>query len=146
MLESDLMKRILVLVLFSFLLAPAPWGIALNHQTKECAGYWAGDEYVSYKLPEGWQAYYPGDGAQITTEVGACKWSDVDWDRRAEDCCRELGYTFVSANIGERQGFTLFSWMIVGATIAACLLALLILAGVILVFVRLRAKHRATPQ
>jgi len=146
-LESGQMKRLLALIFYSLLLAPAPWGIALNHGTKECAGYWAGDEYRSYKLPEGWQAYYPDGGARISTEIGSCSWSDVDWDRRVENCCQELGYTFVSTNIGEKHGgYTIFSWLIFGATAATCLFPLFILAGVILVFVRLRAKRRTAPQ
>lgn len=137
------MKKALALVIFSILLAPAPWGIALNFQTKECAGYWGGDEYLAYRLPEGWQAYYP-DGDVITTEIGTCTWSGVGFESRAENCCRELGYSFVSTNIGEKHGgYTIFSWLIFGATAATCLFPLLILAVVILVLVRMRAKRKA---
>jgi len=53
------MNNLIVIILLSILLAPAPWGIALNHETKECAGYWGGDEYKGYPLPAGWTAYYP---------------------------------------------------------------------------------------
>ncbi|MFA5985928.1 MAG: hypothetical protein WC819_01095 [Parcubacteria group bacterium] len=84
--------------------APAPWGLALNMETKECAGYWAGDEFVAYHLPEGWKAYYPTYDADsnslwstITTDAGECAFQM----RKEEACCMELGYAFVSRNIGE---------------------------------------------
>jgi hypothetical protein len=138
------MKKLLLLFFISFLLAPAPWGIALNHQTKECAGFWAGDEYVSYKLPEGWQAYYPGNANLISTEIGSCQWSDADWDSRVEKCCQELGYAYVSSNIGERHaGFTMFSVPILCAALAACLLVLLVCTGVV-VLVRISARRRGS--
>jgi len=88
--------------------APAPWGLALNHETKECAGFWAGDEFTGYGLPEGWKAYYPiyesGAGGRnlwgkIQTEAGECGFQM----RKEEACCMELGYRFVSDNIGKGQ-------------------------------------------
>ena len=138
------MKKLLLLFFISFLLAPAPWGIALNHQTKECAGYWAGDEYVSYRLPEGWQAYYPDNANLISTETGSCQWDYADREKQEENCCRELGYTFISTNIGERHaGFTMFSVPILCAALAACLLVLLVIAVVMLV--RVSARRRTLP-
>lgn len=85
--------------------APAPWGIAINTESKECAGYWAGDEFVDYKLPEGWKANYP------TSDPGNNLWDIVRTDagdcsfqiRKEEACCMELGYAFVSDNIGKGQ-------------------------------------------
>jgi len=88
--------------------APAPWGLALNYETKECAGFWAGDEFTGYGLPEGWKAYYPTheSGAEgknlwrkIQTEAGECSFQM----RNEEACCMELGYRFVSDNIGKGQ-------------------------------------------
>lgn len=83
--------------------APAPWGIALNHQTKECAGFWPGDEFVAYHLPDGWQAYFPhydpGTGVTtLVTELGSC-----DFKRKGDEakCCGQLGYNYVSDNIGK---------------------------------------------
>jgi hypothetical protein len=98
------MKKIPLLALFVFAglvaAAPAPWGIALNHETKECGGYWGGDEYVSYRLPDGWREYRPTygqNGSKVETEVGTCDFQM----RKEEDCCRQLGYRFVAANVGE---------------------------------------------
>jgi hypothetical protein len=108
------MKKIFfisIFVLFASALtaeaAPAPWGLALNHETKECAGYWAGDEFVAYGLPEGWKAYYPAydssssaeQWGKIKTEVGECNFQI----QKEEACCAELGYKYVSDNIGKGQ-------------------------------------------
>lgn len=84
--------------------APARWGLATNTDTRECAGYWAGDEFVSYGLPEGWKAYYPtysagSDWGTIRTDIGECGFQI----RKEEACCMELGYAFVSDNIGKDQ-------------------------------------------
>jgi hypothetical protein len=81
--------------------APAPWGIALNHETKECGGYWPGDEYVDYRLPGGWKEYRPksyGINSSIETESGTCSFKIGD----EEKCCQELGYKYVGRNIGKR--------------------------------------------
>ena len=85
--------------------APAPWGLAINTETKECAGYWGGDEFVDYKLPDGWKAYYPTSDPEhnlwsiIKTDAGDCSFQI----QKEEACCMELGYTFVSDNIGKGQ-------------------------------------------
>ncbi len=47
-----------------------PWGIALNHETQECGGFWAGDEYGGSTLPPGWTAYYPDNQGIIETDIG----------------------------------------------------------------------------
>ena len=84
--------------------APAPWGLALNHETKECAGYWAGDEFSYYELPDGWEAYYPSlPNNSIEIETGQCNFRY----REYEGCCNQLGYTYVSENIGELRNLTL---------------------------------------
>lgn len=86
--------------------APGPRGLAINTQTKECAGYWPGDEFIGYSLPEGWKAYYPTYSAsdnsnwkKIQTEAGECSFQV----QKEEACCMELGYAFVSRNIGKDQ-------------------------------------------
>ena len=96
--------KIVIGLLFSLNLlfvnaAPEPWGIALNHKTKECAGFWAGDEFTYYGLQEGWQDYYEDyeSGYRIIkTDIGECNFSLED----EEVCCNELNYTFISDNIG----------------------------------------------
>ena len=84
--------------------APGPWGLAINTQTKECAGYWPGDEFIGYSLPAGWKAYYPihdpsSSWGKIQTEIGECSFQM----QKEEACCMELGYAFVSRNIGKDQ-------------------------------------------
>lgn len=80
--------------------APAPWGIAINENTEECAAYWGGDEFNAYALPEDWTDYYPDfteDQPTIETPVGTCNW----YEDTEEECCEEIGYKYVSDNIGE---------------------------------------------
>ncbi|MCX6763013.1 MAG: hypothetical protein NT093_04530 [Candidatus Moranbacteria bacterium] len=84
--------------------APGPWGIALNMETKECAGFWPGDEFVAYHLPDGWKSYFPKYDPEtkktsLVTEIGECDFKI----REEEKCCQELGYKFVSDNIGKDQ-------------------------------------------
>ncbi len=84
------------------LAAPAPSGIAINPQTKECGGYWAGDEDVRYALPPGWKDYYPDyakDPDRIVTEYGTCVFDQL----REQSCCEALGLTFVG-EVGQKQG------------------------------------------
>ena len=80
--------------------APAMWGIAVNNETKQCAGYWSGDEFTQYDLPNGWSSYYPNYENEnlVETEVGACTFTNQN---DAEACCNQLDYTYVSNNIGE---------------------------------------------
>ena len=101
-------SAIIILSAQTVVAAPAPWGMALNMETEECAGYWGGDEFVAYALPEGWKAYYPtyekaegGEGpwSTVKTDVGNCSFQI----RKEEACCMELGYAYVSDNIGKGQ-------------------------------------------
>jgi hypothetical protein len=84
--------------------APSPWGIALNTETKECAGFWPGDEFVAYHLPDGWKSYFPKYDTEtkknsLVTEIGECDFKI----REEEKCCQQLGYKFVNDNIGKDQ-------------------------------------------
>ena len=105
-------KLILALIIFSAAIfgfsfakaAPAPWGMALNTETKECAGFWPGDEFVGYHLPDGWKSYFPKydpdtQKTSLVTEIGECDFKMQE----EEKCCQELGYKFVSDNIGKGQ-------------------------------------------
>lgn len=75
--------------------APARWGIAIHPQEKTCSGYWAGDEFKIYKLPEGWNAYYSnaheGKVPLIKTEFGTCRFESTD----GKNCCLEMGLKYV---------------------------------------------------
>ena len=113
------MKKLTALVCVGFLLAPWPPGVALNHETRECGSYMRGDEYGGRKLPAGWEAHYAGD-PEIHTETGSCSFSGD-----AEDCCEELGYTYVGS-VGD------FSWspLMIGILIYVAIVALAVLSAV----------------
>jgi len=137
--------------------APAPWGLAINTETKECAGFWPGDEFVAYRLPEGWKAYYPQRNSEnslwdiVETDAGKCSFQI----RKEEACCMELGYKFVSDNIGkgqktvlrdreefenaleQKRGNSSGSWIV--------LVSLLTLAGAVFLITLLRRKKKTGP-
>ena len=145
--------RLLVLAAwFWFLLAPLPHGIALNHETRECGGFWGGDEYGGYRLPEGWVDYYPRLG-RIETEVGSCSFPDTTGYEPAgqgreavvEACCLELGYTYVGTPVGESFA-TPLKWrstLLVAVPACICLALLLLAVGV--VFLLWRRSREAAP-
>ena len=95
------MKKLIILIIFWIFFAPSPPGIALNHGTKECGDYRGGDEFGTYILPAEWEIYYPRNDGLIQTEIGSCQWSG---NRATENCCQQLGYTYVPGNIGEERG------------------------------------------
>jgi len=127
------MKKFAVSIILCLLFAPAPWGIALNHTTKQCAGFWGGDEYYRTALPAGWKAYYPDRNNIIQTEIGYCQWEASNWNQRAEHCCQQLGYTFVGSHIG-KDSPTFFT-IIIFAILAVVVLGVLAIVGGIVVLV-----------
>ena len=129
------MKKLIPLLCLSLSLAPAPWGIALNHETQECGGFWAGDEYGGSELPPGWTAYYPDNQGIIETEIGSCTFgSGPSGD--AESCCQELGYPYAGANIGDARVSPLMV-LILGALACAGLAVLLVAGFIVLAVVSL---------
>jgi len=130
------MKKLAIAVVLCLLFAPAPWGIALNYTTKQCAGYWAGDEWHRIALPAGWKAYYPDRNNIIQTEIGSCQWEVSNWDQRAENCCRQLGYTCVSSHIG-KDSPTFFTVVIIIVLLAVALGVLAIVGGIVALLVGL---------
>ena len=92
---------IFLLLAFSVSAAPMPWGIALNENTDECAGYWGGDEFGFNPLPEGWIAIYPwSDNWSKISSVEECNLRGKDTAVYSKICCEKLGYQYVSENIG----------------------------------------------
>lgn len=56
------------------LAAPAPWGIAINSNLKQCENYWAGDEFGTFPLKEGFESFYPESAYRVfDTSLGKCK-------------------------------------------------------------------------
>jgi hypothetical protein len=125
------MKKLIALVIFAVILAPAPWGIAINTQTQQCAAFWGGDEYAVYQLPEGWQDYYPDKDDLIHTPIGTCTWEEDDWDGRAEKCCVELGYTYTGEKLGETRPGGLIFLMLTGLCLVTGVLGLLCVGGLV---------------
>lgn len=128
------MNRLLAVALLSLLLAPARWGIALNHTDKTCGGYWGGDEYSTYRLPAGWTAYYPDANDAIHTEAGVCQWNRADYKQGAVDCCRALGYAYTANNVGVSvpTGFSVLAVGVVAFVIFLAALGLGALAALVL--------------
>jgi hypothetical protein len=134
------MKTVMILAYLIMFIAPAPWGIVLNSQTKECGEYWGGDEYFSYALSDRWKEYYPDNEGLVHTEVGSCNYYEG-----AENCCRQLGYTYIPGNIGEERGYKVPSLY---AIILFCFqiwpLYLLLLAIIIVIYFDKRKKKSQT--
>jgi hypothetical protein len=139
------MKRLMLFFGLIALFAPMPWGLALNHSTEECGGFWGGDEYGSFSLPEGWDVYYPDTDNLIHTPVGSCTFYASRHYEAAESCCDELPYTYVSGNIGEPNPSPLLA-LLAGSVVLVLLviiavvfvIALLIIAIIIIVRKRRR--------
>lgn len=132
--------------------APMPWGIALNEETQECAGFWGGDEFVYYSLPDGWQEYYPDYSSEDEDEWFIIRTEADECDFEAEDeqaCCEELGYTYVSENIGDLSGYdydlinatrgyndddsTSWTWLFIALGIGLVILIVIIIVIVLVV-------------
>jgi hypothetical protein len=127
-----MMKTLLAVVCFSVLLAPAPWGIALNHETQECGGYWAGDEYGSSELPPGWVDFYPDFEGTIETDIGSCSFGRGP-SGDAESCCQELGYTYAGPSIGKASISPLMGFFL--GSFACAGLAILLVIGLVIALV-----------
>ena len=147
------MRRILLILLAASFVsaAPAPWGIALNPTAHQCAGYWPGDEYVSYTLPPGWVAYRPTyvtGGSLIATPEGNCTFRNG----REEDCCRQIGYDFAGRNIGQKEDGvrSLFNSpasflpqaILLLTGVALIIVATLIFAVIVFLFLRWRRRRK----
>ena len=128
------MKKLLVLIFMAVILAPMPWGIAINPGTGQCTGYWGGDEYFSYDLPQGWEAYYP-EGGKIETPYGSCTW-DTAMGEREKNCCQQLGLPYLDQELGSRH-LTGYTWVILGMLCCGGLLALGIIVLLIFGVIRL---------
>jgi len=63
---------------------------------KKCSGYWPGDEFKIYKLPEGWKDFYinarEGKTPLIQTEFGSCRFESTD----GKNCCLEMGLNYLA--------------------------------------------------
>jgi len=102
--KLNIIFTIIMLVIFADIAysAPASQSLALNHETKECAMYWAGDEFVNYNLPSDWKSYYIDyTNGTVKTEIGNCNVTPRYDTPGFEECCNQLGYTYIPGNIGK---------------------------------------------
>ena len=140
------MKRLMVFVGLITLFAPMPWGLALNHTTMECAGFWGGDEYGSFNLPEDWDVYYPGTDNLVHTPGGSCTFYASEHYEAAESCCDELPYTYVGGNIGEPNPAPLLA-LLAGSIVLVILVVItvvFVIAALIIAIVIIVRKRRRT--
>ena len=101
-----MMASLLIVTLFLNLLAPLPPQIAINPETKECGNYWGGDEYAGYYLSPPWKIINYGTPVHIGT--GVYKWGGSISTSSVESFCNQIGYTYVSGNLGQMRGQ--YSW------------------------------------
>ncbi len=85
--------------------APLSHYFAINYETKQCGTYWGGDEFVNYDLPPHWNilyAQYSDNYTSIETAAGTCRVPrpQASFPLLARECCAQLGYTYVSDNVG----------------------------------------------
>jgi hypothetical protein len=89
------------LPVMAFILAPGIIMFVINHEQKQCAMMWVGDEYAQYGLPKLWQKAEPDSKGMLQGQFGSCNYNEVkNGTISNEDCCKKLGYTF----IGEIKG------------------------------------------
>ena len=155
-------RKLLIVLIFIFLFfqvnlvhaAPEPWGVALNHVAKECAGFWAGDEFIYYELPPGWQVFYPdGDSYNettglmiIETDTGTFNITSISNSNWYDKFCNETGYTYISKNIGiklnstgARDCFAIFQVTTLFITFLVCAIISLSL-GIYITFIKKKSK------
>lgn len=107
--------------------APAPWGIAIKNETRECAGHWPGDEYVAYTLLPGWKAYFPDNNDIVNTEYGSCEFRKSVGDAPGEEekCCKKLGLTFVSKAKIDSVSYPYLLFLMLGSLVMIAFLAII---------------------
>jgi hypothetical protein len=96
--EAETMKRLFLLIPLTLLFlliggkalaVPAPPEIAVNHETKECAEFFGGDECMSCSPPEGWEIL--GDSSEVECPAGYTFTSiePVCRHSKSQFCCSE---------------------------------------------------------
>jgi hypothetical protein len=90
-------KRLpLVLITLLFLVAsetvaaaPLPPELAVNHETKECAEFWGGDECVRCSVPEGWEILGQTYEAECPADYDMVEITPECWAAKEPFCCTE---------------------------------------------------------
>ena len=97
-------KTTLILLVFLLLLSfskicsatMAASGPALNEKTKQCGGFYGGDEKKLYDIPEGWKVDFENE--DVRKKFEQCGW--YSGERNLKECCEQLNYNFIEGNIG----------------------------------------------
>lgn len=133
---------IITLIVFSTSVvyaAPAMIVDVINHETKECGSYWAGDEWGGHDLPENWVVYSWESEEIIKTGNETCDLTQYDMNV----CCDKFGYTQVGDVRGDYNPSHLW-WeqLLSDPIIWLVLAALAIVLFVILFFIVKYLKRR----
>ena len=97
----------------------------VNHNTKECATFWAGDECEKYEIPVGWQVL--GTTHEVECPAG---YSKVDLKLKAQPVLES--FCLLPGHSGSDYSFNYF-WYRVGGGI-------IILALIIFIIIKKRKK------
>jgi len=136
------MASLLFFTLLWNLLAPLPPQIAINPETKECGNFWGGDEYVDYHLPPPWKIISYGTPVQIETRV--YEWNGSISSAGVESFCNQIGYTYVSGNLGQERGerrWSPYTYTLVAVKIAPLIIGLIIVFIALLIYLRWKNKR-----
>jgi hypothetical protein len=149
------LRYLLIFILFvalgsSIALAlSAPREFAINTETQQCAGFWEGDQYRRYSLPDGWVSY-PEEtfrekngtisNTVLVTPQGKCNLSQLN----EQQCCSLFGYTYISPNIGDKKFYPAGSWrwLLLTNPFSAFLWAMALAFGSFSVIVYILKKHK----
>jgi hypothetical protein len=87
---------LLVLIIMLFFVAseataaaPVPPELAVNHESKQCAEFWGGDECVVCSLPEGWESLGGLWEAECPTDYATVEIKSTCWAAKITFCCSE---------------------------------------------------------
>lgn len=93
-----LLASLSVFLMASVLAAPII-GFFLNHEQKQCHIGIGGDENSDFIPRYPWQKAEPNSNGMIQTQFGSCNFHEIYRTISPEDCCRQLGYTYVAGDI-----------------------------------------------
>jgi hypothetical protein len=117
-----------------------PTWIAINPETKECGYFWGGDEYGGFHLSSSWRIVYPN--TPIQTEVGVFEWDGSS--SSIENFCKQIGYTYVSGNLGEVRGhyrYTIIAIILLVIKFCPLIIVFFVLFAAPFLIIRWATKH-----
>ena len=86
----------LVLIIMLFLVAseataaaPLPPELVVNHESKQCAEFWGGDECLVCSLPEGWESLGAVWEAECLADYATVEIKPTCWAAKITFCCSE---------------------------------------------------------